>query len=544
MKVLGLFCLAWLSVLGIGLCADKPNVIFILVDDIGWADLGIHGSKDVKSPHIDELARDGVQLTDAYAPHHFCFPSRVGLMTGIHPFVLGMSKNPPRSLDDKIIGMRLGYETMPETLKKSGYRTYCIGKWHLGSTPGHHPLNRGYDKFFGFLPGSFNYKLAKMRSGPDYDYIYDDFTRVKKITYLTDDFTDAALRYLNDAKKKKKPFFMYVSYNAPHAPFLSLKTDRDPNVSKARQPHVAMIKAIDRGVGKIRAALKELGMEDDTMVMFSSDNGGHEKGAINKPFTEFKGSYQEGGLRVPWFITWPGVIKKGQKMKKIVNHLDIYPTLQKLAKTAKKDRNPKIQGEDIMPYITKVGKSKPEDRGQPHSWLAFGGIRRGMIRKGFWKVALGFDGIKLYNLKDDAGEKKDLSNKFPDRKRSLLRIWNKWNKNNILPLFEEGKKDKNPLQLKLVAKKKSTKAGGQLAFKAKGSAPKGEKIRYQWETYQAGDSDEVLFRDVWVDGLKSSSRRQKNITIRFPKTGTYIVRVNIETDRFLMDKEVKINVSK
>ncbi|KAJ8900995.1 hypothetical protein NDN08_004857 [Rhodosorus marinus] len=548
------YCAVWIGVWGLVASLPQPNVILILVDDLGYKDLGIQGSEDVKSPNIDKLATDGVRFTDGYAPHHFCGPSRSGLLSGIGPFRYGASLNAPKSYWDKTIGLPLDLEIMPETVKKAGYRTYCIGKWHLGHTAGHHPKNRGFDKFFGFLKGSWNYKVSKMYDPQlkDYDYIYREFNKVNNISYVTDDFTDAALAYINNAKRKKQPFFMYLSYNAPHGPFLTLKEDLDPNVPEDRRTHVAMIKSLDRGVGKIRNYLIEQGMEKDTVFFFSNDNGGHKKGAINDPLNNYKGSYREGGMRVPWFMTWPGTIAQGQVVSKIVSHLDIYPTLESLAQVPAEHRNPDLEGKNILPYIKFVGQDAPEKNGEIHPYLAFGGPHkdgtdRGMIRSGMWKLIVNNateSRIQLYNLMDDIGESTNIANEHPNRVESMLRTWNTWNVRNVPPSYPKTR-EPSPLRLELsvVGDVRETTTGSPVSFEASGTHKDGGVIKYLWEAFIPSQVDKALFRDVWRGGVESTSREESSITITFKDPGSYTVRVNVETERWVEWEDVEINVT-
>jgi len=533
--------LVWFSELGAGEAFErKPNVILILLDDLGYHDLGIQGSEDVKSPNIDKLARDGVRFTSGYAPHHFCGPSRSGLFSGIFPFRIGATFNAPKDYWDKTVGLPLDLEILPQTMKKAGYKTYCVGKWHLGHTAGHHPKNRGFDGFFGFLGGTWNYTLSEMYDEDlgDTDYIFRGFRRVPNISYATDDFTDAAMSYISKSRDAEAPFFLYLSYNAPHFPYTAKSSDIDPTIPEDRRQHVGMITAVDRGVQRVRDHLEQLGLTEETLIIFTNDNGGHKDGAINQPLSNFKGSYREGGLRVPWFLTWPGVIEKGQTFKKLATHLDIYPTLQNLAQVPLGDRNPALVGADLMPFIKKVGEDIPS--GNPHSFIIFGGpndegISRGMLRENRWKLAVTRDGEnppKLYDLQNDVGERTNVADLYPIKTARMLNDWREWNKDNIPP--NHGKERvPNPLRLELtvVDNKLITDPGSPITFQATGFSIENESVDYHWETFTPVRIDAANFRNVWTKDVISTERRASSITITYPYPGDYIVRANIETQR-------------
>uniref|UniRef100_A0A7S2ZJ10 Sulfatase N-terminal domain-containing protein n=1 Tax=Rhodosorus marinus TaxID=101924 RepID=A0A7S2ZJ10_9RHOD len=549
--------LFWFAALGrLGEAFEgKPNVILILLDDLGYHDLGIQGSEDVKSPNIDGLARDGVRFTDGYASHSFCGPSRSGLLSGIHPFRIGTAFNAPKDYSDKTVGLPLDLEILPQTMKKAGYETYCVGKWHLGHTAGHHPKNRGFDGFFGFLGGRWNYTASREYNPvlDEYNYMYRGFRRVSDITYVTDDFTQAAVGYMHRANRVlKKPFFLYLAYNAPHAPYIAKTGDLDLSIAEDRRVHVGMITAVDRGVRRIRRTLEELGVTEETLIIFTNDNGGHAAGANNEPLNNFKSSYREGGLRVPWFLTWPGVVEKGQTIRKMVTHLDIYPTLQNLAHVPPEDRNPALAGVDLMPFIKKVGEDIRVNNGLPHSSIAFGGpddegVSRGVLREGPWKLLVTRDGVNpplLYHLDADIRERTNLAALYPTKTARMLNDWRRWNSDNIPPVHAR-ERAPNPLRLELsvVDNKLITSPGSPITFQATGSSTEGESVDYYWETFEPIRVDEANFRDVWTEGVTSTGQHQSSITITYPFAGDYIVRVNIETERWVLWKDVQIQVS-
>uniref|UniRef100_A0A7S3A3H2 Sulfatase N-terminal domain-containing protein n=1 Tax=Rhodosorus marinus TaxID=101924 RepID=A0A7S3A3H2_9RHOD len=555
MRSVGIWLGLWVALVGLGECqGEKPNVIVILVDDLGYADLGVQGSDVVKSPHIDKLARDGVILTDGYAPHNFCGPSRSGLFTGIWPYRIGAQFNAPKDYWDNLVGLPLGYKSIPEMMREAGYQTYCVGKWHLGHTPGNNPKNRGFNGFFGFLKGSWNYKQSVMYDTAlrDYDYVYRGFTRVGDINYITENFTDATIGYIARAHRLEKPFFIYLSYNSPHAPIISLKEDLDPDVPEDRRKYVGMIKSLDRGVEKIRNYLEKIGIAENTVIMFSSDNGGHRHGASNEPLRDMKGSYYEGGLRVPWYITWPGMLEPGQTFTKLATHLDIYPTLENLAQVPERKKNPDLVGVDLMPHFLKVGQSAPEASGATHSFIYFGGPlpsgkSSGMIRTGRWKLVIKDENDnsknELYDLRADLSETTDLTEEKPGRAKRMMNSWTEWNRDNILPLYGRTRAP-NPLRLELsvVGGQAVTTPGVPISFEATGSSVEGDTVTYFWETFIPVRWDEATFRDVWTDGVTSTSRTEDSISITYSSPGDYTVRVTIQTERWQLWEDVQVLV--
>lgn len=282
--------------------ATPPNMVVILADDLGYGDLGCTGSRQIKTPSLDRLAKEGVFCSRAYVTAPMCSPSRMGLLTGRFPKRYGITTNPNIQVDylpESHYGLPQTEKLIPEYLKPCGYRSAVFGKWHLGHTQGYTPPERGFTRWWGFLGGSRSYfPVKKEAEGLNPSMIVSNFTDKTDITYLTDDITDRAVEFLQESNKDKKPFFMFVSYNAPHWPNEAKPEDiaKFKNVQdKERRIYCAMVYAMDKGIGRILDALKKDGLEKDTIVVFLSDNGGApEASSCNAPFRGAKRQHFEG----------------------------------------------------------------------------------------------------------------------------------------------------------------------------------------------------------------------------------------------------------
>lgn len=425
----------------LALAADRPpNIIVILTDDVGYAEYGFQGSKDIPTPHIDSIAKNGVRFTDGYVAATYCSPSRAGLMTGRYPTRFGHEWNEGGAKGDVPFGLPLDQKTMADRLKPLGYATYIVGKWHLGGSPKHLPMARGFDEFFGTV-GNTPYlnppNFIDSRKSPMVTPVKDDSF------YTTDAYGERAADLIG--KSRNTPFFLYLPFNAQHSPLTPPQKylDRFKDIpDENRRKFAATMSACDDAVGKVLGKLREIGQEENTLIVFLSDNGGPTSVTTSKndPLRGRKATTLEGGIRVPFCMQWKGKIPAGTTYTQPVIQLDILPTALTAA-GVKIDPEWKLDGTDLMPFLT--GKVKEP----PHAALFWRFGEQWAVRKGDWKlVASSVDGVKmvkLFNLKDDIGEAKDLSAEQPEKVKELKAEWDKWNASNIDPLWVPAKKKKN-----------------------------------------------------------------------------------------------------
>jgi arylsulfatase A-like enzyme len=427
----------------------KPNILLIVADDLGYADIGIHGGKAVPTPNIDKLARKGVRFTNGYVSAPYCSPSRAGLLTGKYQTRFGHEFNPHVGEEGKL-GLPLDQRTIADVLRALGYRTGLIGKWHLGFSRDHHPQSRGFDDFFGFLVGGHNYALRKdaepkFASAMAQNVIHRGRELEKVEGFATDLFTDEAIKFMK--KNKDDPWFLYLAYNAVHTPLEidpKLK-DRVPADVKedARRGYLALLLGLDDAIGRVLTHLQESGADEDTIVIFVSDNGGSGLApflafntGINRPLRGFKGQTLEGGIRVPFFIAWPGKLPAGKTYDHPVITLDLLPT----ALAAAGGKAPKsLDGVNLLPHLLGENKAAPHDA----LYWRFGPQKA--IRKGDWSLVDFRDfekktssGWQLYNLAKDIGQETDLAAKHPDIVRDLSAAWQRWDAQNMAPRWHGG----------------------------------------------------------------------------------------------------------
>ena len=411
--------------------AGPPNIVLIFTDDQGYHDVGCYGS-EIATPHIDSLARDGVKFTQFYSASAICTPSRFGLLTG---------RNPSRSQDrllsalmfladeHKNTGIQKGETTVAEVLRKGGYQTALLGKWHLGhGGPELSATSHGFDYFYGHTAGCIDFFTMCYGNTPDW---YRNDTLLDETGYATDLITDEVGRYLDD-RDKEKPFFLFLPYNSPHfgkgwndgknEPVNILQPHprdlgRVMNIKDStRRKYAGMVVSLDDAVGRVLADLKKRDLEENTLVIFMTDHGGDPNyGGDNKPFRDGKATLFEGGIRVPCLARWPGQIKAGSESDALIWAIDWFPTFCKLAGIETKGLT--LDGEDISPVL-RGGKGDP---GRELFWElgAHAELERGnwyALRKGDWKyVATPENGEWLFNLAKDPGEKMNVINKESKR---------------------------------------------------------------------------------------------------------------------------------
>ncbi len=419
-----------------------PNVVIILVDDLGYADVGFNGCKDISTPNIDKIATDGVKFTNAYVSYAVCGPSRAGLITGRYQDRFGFGRNPLLAPNDINQGLPLSEETLAEALSKKDYKSIAVGKWHLGANLKQYPTQRGFTEFFGFLSGGHNYFPEKLTLNDISDVrtqyggystkILHNKKRIEIKKYLTEELTDAAVDFIK--RNKDNPFFVYLAYNAPHTPLQATEKYllRFKNIkNKKRRTYAAMVSSVDDGVGLVLEELKKLNIEENTIIYFLSDNGGPYlyNGSNNGELRDGKGSLYEGGIHVPFAMQWKGHIKPHVYTKPIIS-LDIFATSTALANV--KPKNP-IDGVNLIPFLT------GQKNNSPHKYLYWRKFdqKAYAVRcdNGMKVVKYKSDDDKMFNLNKDIGEAKELEKNNSKDYRKLIKKYNSWQSLLIDPVF-------------------------------------------------------------------------------------------------------------
>ncbi|VGO16442.1 Arylsulfatase [Pontiella desulfatans] len=425
-----------------GAVADKPNLIVIMCDDLGYADVGFNGCTDIPTPNIDRIADNGVRCTSGYAPYSVCGPSRAGFITGRYGQRFGFERNPQHRVDDPNMGVPLSERMFSEVLKPVGYTSGIVGKWHLGAHETLHPLARDFDYFYGHLGGGHRFfpeDLTIEGHGKNEEESYrtkilHNHEMVETSKYLTDEFSDAAVEFIGQSKEQ--PFFLFLSYNAPHLPLQASDEylDRFPTLEGKRKVYAAMVSAVDDGVGQVFQKLEELNLMEDTIIFFLSDNGGPEpkNASDNGPLRGSKGDSWEGGFRVPYAVQWKGVLPEGVDYDHPVSSLDILATITELSGASEDPARP-LDGVNLIPYLT--GKKS----GAPHQAIylrKFDG-QKYTVRSGDYKLHTQWhgDAPRLYNLKDDIGEERDVANQNPEKVQQLQQLRAQWDAELIEPAF-------------------------------------------------------------------------------------------------------------
>ncbi|HYN80660.1 MAG TPA: sulfatase [Gemmatimonadaceae bacterium] len=413
-----------------------PNIVVIVADDMGYADIGVHGSKDISTPNIDALAATGIRFTDGYVSGPFCSPTRAGLMTGRYPQRFGHEMNivGPGSNE---WGLPVEERTIADRLKAAGYRTAVIGKWHLGSAPRFHPLERGFDEFFGFLGAAHSYMPS--HAGDTTTDMVDGRSVVPAAAYLTEALADRSADFIK--RHRSRPFFLYLAFNAPHLPLEATEryVARFPRIAdQRRRTYAAMLSAMDDGIGKTMAALRTEGLDENTLIFFFSDNGGPirmagDNASSNAPLRGSKRQMWEGGVRVPFIIRWKGHIPEGRTDSRPIIQHDVFAT-SLAAAGIPVNSEWKLDGVNLLPFLTGAASGSPHDV----LYWRLGGMMA--VRQGDWKLVKMHDGLprkdsvgmkdllaaELYNLKTDIGETKNLAAANPDKVRELAAVWLRW----------------------------------------------------------------------------------------------------------------------
>lgn len=450
------FCAA---ALGAAQAMRRPNILFIVGDDMGYADVGFQGCKDIPTPNLDALAKSGVRFTNGYVSGPYCSPTRAGLLTGRYQQRFGHEFNPGGA---DTHGLPTSEATIANRLKAAGYATGLVGKWHLGAAPAMRPPQRGFDEFFGFLGGAHSYfDVAGILRGNE---------PVKELDYTTDAFGREAVAFIE--RHKAEPWFLYLAFNAVHTPMHATddRLAKFPQVTdQRRRTYDAMMLAMDEAIGKVRQKLTDSGQEKNTLVIFISDNGGPTmpgvtvNGSRNTPLRGSKRTTLEGGIRVPFIVSWAGRIKPGVFDRPAIQ-LDLTATALAVAGVAVKPEW-KLDGVNLLPFLS-GGQT-----GAPHEALYWRLGDQMAIRVGDFKLvrydtnADTLTGVrrqpvsaaKLYNLASDIGETKDLAPADPGRVRELQARWEAWNATLVKPLWGNGASDDDGPEPGAQAKKRQKK---------------------------------------------------------------------------------------
>lgn len=413
----------------------QPNILFIVGDDMGYADVGFHGCKDIPTPHLDALAASGVRCSSGYVSGPYCSPTRAGLLTGRYQTRFGHEFNPGGNQ-----GLPTTEITIADRLKQAGYATGIVGKWHLGAQPDMRPMKRGFDEFYGFLGGAHSYVSATGILRGD--------EQVKELDYATDAFGREAVEFIERHRKGK--WFLYLSFNAVHTP-MEATDDRLAKFSsiagQKRRTYNAMMLAMDEAIGRVRKKLEETGLAENTLIVFLSDNGGPTmpgtttNGSRNEPLRGSKRTTLEGGIRVPFIVSWPGRLKPGIFNQPVIQ-LDATATALAAAGVELKPEW-KLEGVNLLPFLNGQVTTAPHDalywRLGPQTAIRSGDYKLVRYDKNAdtltGKSNQGVTAARLYNLSADIGETNDIAAAMPDKLKELQAKWDAWNMGNLAPLW-------------------------------------------------------------------------------------------------------------
>ena len=421
-----------------GATHEKPNFILIVADDLGFGDLGFTGSTQIKTPEIDQLATGGVVFTEGYVTSAVCSPSRAGLLSGRNQVEFGHDNNlggTQPGFDPQFLGLPLSEKTIADYLKPLGYVSGLVGKWHLGTEPQFHPLERGFDEFWGYTGGGHDY-FTFLPDGKGYKApIECSYKEPEALTYITDDVGSECVDFI--ARHRDQPFFLFASFNAPHTPMQA--TDEDLELykhieNKKRRTYAAMVHRLDVNVGRIMDTVELLGLRENTLIVFISDNGGpaNTNASINAPYAGQKGILLEGGIHVPFVMNWPQVIPSGSMNQDPVVSFDFAPTFFELA-GGEISADTKFDGVNLLPFI--LGQKNAP----PHEELKWRFTISAAIRDGDWKLIRLPDRLPmLYHLSTDIAEQNDLALKNLEKTEELLKKLGDWDVNLPHPVFLEG----------------------------------------------------------------------------------------------------------
>ena len=409
----------------------RPNIVFIMADDMGFADLSIYGRKDYRTPVLDQLASDGVLFSQAYASAPICTPNRVGFMTGCYPARHPIGLLEPLSTSNPALrhmGLPTDPPTVPIYLKKAGYTNALFGKWHLGWNSEFQPDKHGFEEVFGPLGGSVDYIDHHDNTGK-HD-LYHNGQEVFREGYITDLFTEHAVDFI---RQKRQPFFLSMQYTAPHNPWqrrgdAPFPLDHSFNDGGSPEIYADMVKALDEGIGQILMALKEQGIEENTLVIFKNDNGGIDYSDMGG-FTGSKGQLWEGGIRIPQCARWPGIIPARVKSNQVTITFDWSATILAAASVSLSADYP-FDGIDLMPVMT----GEVPVRKRTLFWRVFQRLQQGAVRSGDWKYIQDKEGAHFFDLSMDPGEENNLASNNPDKFEELRSLYAEWEAEMLRPI--------------------------------------------------------------------------------------------------------------
>ena len=432
----------------------RPNILLIVADDLGYNDVGFQGARDIPTPHLDRLAASGLRCTDGYVSYPVCSPSRAGLLTGRYQQRFGYEFNPKWDATAVTHGLPLSESTIADSLRSAGYTTSAIGKWHLGAHPQFHPNRRGFDDYFGFLGGGHRYfpgsvveveigagKKATVTGDAEQNApILRNTTVVPEVGELTTRLGEEATASINRNAGSPKPWFLYLAFNAPHTP-MQARADQLARFAsitdERRRTYAAMVATVDEAVGRMLDALDATGQRERTLIFFISDNGGpmtkrNANASMNSPLRGQKGDVFEGGIRVPFLVSWPARIPAGRTYSQPIIALDILPTALAAAGTTRDAKLAALDGVDLLPFLTGKTNAAPHAR---LFWRMDGG-EAFAVREGNWKWLRTYQNApQLYDLSTDLGETRDVAASHPEIAARLATAATDWNRGLIAPAF-------------------------------------------------------------------------------------------------------------
>ena len=424
------FILLFFSTAQFTIAQNQPNIILFFADDAGYADFGFHGSKTMKTPKLDKLAKQGVRCTQSYVSDPTCGPSRAGIITGKYQQRFGYTENnvpgfmsEVSAVDGTEMGLPVEEKTMGDYLQSIGYKTAIYGKWHLGGADHFHPTKRGFDEFYGFRGGARDFFPYKNPPHDPQNKLERGFRNFKEHEgYLTDVLAADAASFIE--KNKDNPFFIFLSFNAVHTPMQATEEDlaQFPHLEGNRKIVAAMTLALDRACGIILDKLEELGLDQNTLVVFTNDNGGptDKNASSNYPLSGTKSNHLEGGIRVPFLMRWPNKIQANSVYHHPVSTLDLLPTFV-AAGGGDVDKILDIDGVNLLPYI------QGEKQERPHQQLFWKKQARAALRDGDWKLIRFPDRpAELYKISDDPRELNNLAALYPERVRKMYKMIFQW----------------------------------------------------------------------------------------------------------------------